>query len=823
MNAKEWQSLAQSMLPAIRMIGEEMGLTGKELDDYVASVQQGKVANKEFLDQLIKYGTSGKIVETARLAMDTWEAFFARIRTAASRLGLGVIESFDQLIETVTGGKYTSTNMFLMDKIIPAIDSATESAKKWIKAHPEQITEFFKTLKNINLGSFIRGYAKSLGTLAKAIEGIAKAAGGKNLGILGMIFGYGGLAGRVGTIGGGLLKGLRHPLAGIGTVALRGFGKIGKGGLFGKLASFFGKKKDIKAAETVAKTIPSVSDTFKGAFNALSGLMKVAGAVLITAGTGWAVTEATKRGLANFKEALNTLKDIEWDDAKKLLLGIGGFIGGSAILGGIIGNVPGAVGAGVGVAIGEVVAGVIASIATGFFDLNMVLVKGGIKNFVESVKLLKEIPDVKSLGDISTRISNAIDVVNEISALFQGRYVDKGVKEGGIQGIGLGTANNIRRVSDVIAAMPLMIENLNKVATMGINVNIDSKMQQISRTLSSVIKFFTGGADASGSATPAFPKISEDKVNSMKNLAEAMGHMKTLVDNLNVLGTIGLNQNIQIKLDLIKRAIKQAEETFTTMFGNITGPGNLNKNTNALADGIRGLRRIVWHLNDLASKTVNNEGITAIVGQIKTALEELQSLSGLLELDIEVKISDKFNTSVKDTAKKIKAAKKTIQDAVDYISKKTFTTTVSVTIKASVNTAGAIKSISDGASRVSSIARNIPMTQAMGGMVYRAKGGSIFKPRGTDTVPAMLTPGEFVHNRRAVNTFGIDFMRKVNNLDMKGAMNELMHRAGNMANVNRGSVVNNTYNNNQRVTINNNGASGAGFTFKSASRFVGAF
>ena len=114
----------------------------------------------------------------------------------------------------------------------------------------------------------------------------------------------------------------------------------------------------------------------------------------------------------------------------------------------------------------------------------------------------------------------------------------------------------------------------------------------------------------------------------------------------------------------------------------------------------------------------------------------------------------------------------------------------------------------------------------MGGAVYRAKGGGIGFPgraRSTDTVPTWLTPGEFVHNRRAVNTFGIDFMRKVNNLDMKGAMNELMHRAGNMANVNRGSVVNNTYNNNQRVTINNNGASGAGFTFKSASRFVGAF
>ena len=49
------------------------------------------------------------------------------------------------------------------------------------------------------------------------------------------------------------------------------------------------------------------------------------------------------------------------------------------------------------------------------------------------------------------------------------------------------------------------------------------------------------------------------------------------------------------------------------------------------------------------------------------------------------------------------------------------------------------------------------------GVLYRALGGSIFKPKGTDTVPAMLTPGEFVVNRAAVN--------RGNNLRMLRAMN----------------------------------------------------
>ena len=59
---------------------------------------------------------------------------------------------------------------------------------------------------------------------------------------------------------------------------------------------------------------------------------------------------------------------------------------------------------------------------------------------------------------------------------------------------------------------------------------------------------------------------------------------------------------------------------------------------------------------------------------------------------------------------------------------------------------------------------------AKGGMVYASRG--MFIPRGTDTVPAMLTPGEFVVNRAAV--------QRGNNLQMLRAMN------GNGATVNAG-------------------------------------
>jgi hypothetical protein len=64
---------------------------------------------------------------------------------------------------------------------------------------------------------------------------------------------------------------------------------------------------------------------------------------------------------------------------------------------------------------------------------------------------------------------------------------------------------------------------------------------------------------------------------------------------------------------------------------------------------------------------------------------------------------------------------------------------------------------------------------SMGGLIpkYFAVGGFA---KGTDTVPAMLTPGEFIMSKYAVDSYGVDNMRKINNGDSIG-----------------GTVYNNTY------------------------------
>jgi hypothetical protein len=61
---------------------------------------------------------------------------------------------------------------------------------------------------------------------------------------------------------------------------------------------------------------------------------------------------------------------------------------------------------------------------------------------------------------------------------------------------------------------------------------------------------------------------------------------------------------------------------------------------------------------------------------------------------------------------------------------------------------------------------------AQGGAVqYRAGGGPVyanegtlvnFQPKGTDTVPAMLTPGEFVVKKSSVDKYGSGMMQSIN-------------------------------------------------------------
>lgn len=775
MNAREWNSLVSSMTPAIVKMGEAMKESGKwsgSIGDFIQHVRDGKMDNQEFIDQLIAIGNEGGALEKmAQESKNTWQAFFANVGNAASRMTAGVIESMDEVVKSLNltdkdGVAIDSVNMLLSQKVIPTIDNATASVKKWIAAHPDEIVNFFKDLKSINWGNFVKGFARGMGTTVKILDTFMKFMGNFGMTGFGWIMGAGRGIGKASTVIGGLLKGTRHIWALLFTLGKFGGKRLGAGGIFGKFASIFGKKKAIEEAGEAAKEIPTVASTMRSAFKSLEGLMKVAGAVTIAGFTGFVAFRSVKTMVKDLKSIISELRGMDETDLKVGAGVIGGmtvFFGAMAGLGKAVGKVP--TETSLGILKGEAIIGAITTLAAVIADVDMWLIQDTFKNFSkaisyfqEGINTLNNIPSLTGADGVKQKISDAITAFNEISELLNGRYVDKGVKEGGFEG------------------------------------------------------------------------ISKRKSNAMGYLSTAIQHIQTIAQDLNNLAALEVNTNVKTKIENIKTAVSDIENALPNMLNKINGPKNLSANTKNFADALIGIRRMAYHINALAGTDVNTGGFAAFVSQLKGALESLRDVQGDLELDITVKLATGFQTSVTNTIKSINDAKKKITTAAS----KGVRATIPVHIRFSLSTnfGGILGMINGMKSRLKSGGNGTPsagqksggVQRAMGGYIYRAGGGGVpFRRRGTDTVPAMLTPGEYVHNRRAVSTFGIDFMRKVNSLDVKGAMNELMHRAGGMANINRGrSVINNTYNN-QKINITNNGNTGAGFTFKSASRFVGAF
>ena len=845
LTANQWAAMQRNMPLVFRKIAEAMDYT--DVKQFEADLTDGTASAQEFLKTFQELGTSGAIRDAAMVMTKSWSGLSSNIRIAATRMGQGVIETLNETFKTATGRDLLETLLGIDsegkkmgDGIRDWINSISKSVQDWIKANPDRIIDFFNTLKSIDFKGLLKGMAEGLGWVVRMIEKLADLASGKDMSKVGRFLAKSGFIGRGMTIVGGIIKGMRHPAALFGTLGVKLLGKIGQGGLFGKIASFFGSKKSIQAAGDAAKTIPSVAETFKGAFSALQGVMVAAGAVTLVSGSGFVAFKSAKSILQDLKEMVKLVNGGGWDNVGYVASGVIGAIGVFTEIFNAIGTALGPQGL-----LAVAIASAATALVTGSFWADTEMIKRGLKNINDTIKEFDKIGEtitsMKGLAGINTgknsKLQASVDAIRGITDILVGKNggpSSRGEYSKGLPSFSRITTDSIKNLANAVDDIKRLIETLNTLATVGINQNITTKMQQISRTLDSVIRVFSGGTDTAGNVHYAFPKFSEERANSVKNLADGIANMREIVNNLNALATIGINQNVLIKLQLIKKAVREVEKTFSTMFTKIQGPANLSANTNALAEGIRGLRRMVWHINNLAGMDVNNGGLSKVVGQIRTALEELQSLSGDLELDIEVKLAPQFQKSVDDTIKKIKKAKEDIKKTKSP--SVSFSIPVNVTFSVSTNFASALQSIlrrkqalinaSGGSGSGNSDPNFIgPPRPAKGGLIYRAKGGAVGfpgRPIGTDRIPAWLSAGEYVHNKRAVDAFGIDFIRKVNNLDMKGAMNELMHRAGHMANINRGTNITNNNYNNQKVVINNSNA-GAGYTFKTASRFVGAF
>ena len=811
LNAREWQSLANSMMPAIRMMGEDLGKSGKELKEWVSNVQQGKISNEEFIKALKKTGTGmGKAAQMAEQSKDTWEAFASNTRIAFSRLTVGVIESMDEIVKVATGGKTKSLNMLLTETLIPGINNLSESVKGWIKAHPKEITDFFRDLKSIDWAGLAKGFAEGIGSFAKLAQGIAKSLSGKDLSKIGRIIFDLNVLGNGLLIVGGLFKGLRGVIATIGTVGA-GLGRaLGAAGFAGATSKLTGLLKFFKGFGKVGKAASTAS--------------KAAGIAGGAAGFG-----------SIFSAFLPALE----------------------VLGGV---------------------GALLTGATGIAALDTTLLSVAVDNVVKITdgmsKIFRNVKGLKGQDFDGTALKDAVGSIMQMWDIFSGQdeVIDAhGIKKDTGRGFNEMDKTMLKDISDSMVSMSSIIGSMSQMQVnlkglkgfKGFNEKITEGVRNFATALGGIYSAFEeafGGEGAfnKGAINPEQAQGFADIITSTETMFASLGKIvnkipKVLTGLTNLVktpGGMGESPVASLKKMLIGEdttggLFKDIHDIFQKLkddFQNID-TGVISDKMGQVVTAIQSIRKIGNQLTKMGSAgTLNSEGIDTAISNIKsfisklsTALDttvvgDIQNKVGALRTTINgifqalntdlsnVEVTVNIKGEVKgadDLVSKINKAHTQITNAVRKIPS-TITKTVTVNINGKVN------------NNLPSIP-NLDHPPHTGGYItgkhsrplYRAKGGIInpFRPKGTDTVPTVLTPGEYVMKRSAVDAFGVRFMQRINNMDIRGAMRELSSKAGRIASVNRGTTNYITNNNNQQVTQHIN-TSNPNFAYKRSNRYV---
>ena len=859
MNAREWNSLVSSMTPAIVKMGESMGYTSENMNEFIQTIRDGKMDNQEFIDQLIKIGNEGGVLEAmAQESKNTWQAFFANVGNAASRMTAGIIQALDEISQAVTG---KDVNQFLAENVINGIDNMTASIKDWIKVHPQEITDFFKSLKAINWGSLAKGVGQGMLEVANLLKSFADIFGDKDLSGIGKWMIRGNILGNFLTIMGGMLKGSRHIIALFGAGGFKGIQSIRNikkaGGIMGWLKTLAvgdDAKKSEEAVETVTKASGKMGKFSSGLSSLFKGWAEIATMIGGSAFVAWGSMKLFKGAMSSFKEMVDIIKDVDWDVGAEALLGIGTFL---TAMGGLSALAGANVGAGVELLIGEAIVGLFTTLATGFAAIDMALIKSSLKSFASSVDYLKqgltELEGLESFDGtgVSDKIGDAIELFNAVTTLFKGDFnVDTKQWENGLKNFDKDFANSLKDLKTAIGAindiskMNIDTSNISVVTEQVANaiIALDSMIQQLPEGMGT-----TGTSDATANLSNTINNL-KASFDSLIGKDGIMGQIASFIQQSQGYGDSGTYETFVTRMKEVGNALKSAYDALNQGLGN----GEfMSSNMDGLRQALKSTKFAMMHFNEIGDIEINSgslsninsfvdsikqafdaskiEGIQTQVrnfaDSIKTALQALEDVGNEpIEIDAQVQLSSGFYSSVSDVVKDINDAASDIRSAFRRIPSSLFKT-IQVTISANVDASGAVSAINQGASLVSGLANGVFSSTggriSRAGVLYRSGGGSAFRPRGTDKIPAMLTEGEYVQRKQAVDFFGLDFMRSVNNMDVRGAMEALLTKAGTSVGVGRQSIFNHTVNNNQKIVqnINTNNPNFAGVQM---GRFVGA-
>lgn len=894
MTSKEWQSLANTMMPAIRMMGEGLGYTGKELDEYVAKVQQGKIANEEFLKALVQAGTgTGKVAKMAELSKQTWEAFTANVRNAFSRMTAGIVESMDEVVKVATGGKYKSANMLLIDKVIPQIDKFAKSAKEWIRANPDFFIDTMERIKSLDWKGLAKGFGEGMKTALDLMLKLGEVMSKVGMERIGKFMALSGMIANGLTIIGGALRGGRFAFGGsaVGIIlllrALTGGGIGGKA--FGKLKDMFkgitGLGKEAKEAEKATKgsAMKNIKGSLSKWIKPLVGIGSVLAIVAGTAGTIMISTKAIKEAIKDMRQISDDFGMVDWGVMAKVGTGFATFVGGFTGLGKLASKNLKASGM---TALGTAIVGGITSMVAGFGRLDIKLVKDSIKDMVTITNDAQTlVSNVNNLKGMKFDMGSVKNLVSQLYGVYEAMFNRGGESLSEIKPRNTKKAedalNSLKGIFNAVLGittlLPKMYDAMNKASIQGaettgrgatpftnFTTQVKSLFKGVNEILTSLTTDLLGEGQFSTKSIGNFQAIMASVKTMFDSINGIMTTLPTLYDKMSSMGMHARGKGRGGQgggtFDTLMQSMKSLFKSIGDMYRNInTNIGGLNveglgEKLGSVATGMGHISSIVGKLKKLGGKggglasadgaVFNAIGnIKSMIGSLKNALggEDLGGLktaietfvtsvkSLLTQLDNIAGVGNVVNVTItikgtvkENVTKKIKTAMDKIKSACRS---KTFTKHVYVKIQRHVSIGGdsipSAGAVAGGGGGGGGGDWHHGGYIGNGKTLYRAKGGSVFKPKGTDTIPAMLTHGEFVQKKSAVDFWGVRFMQKINNLDINGAMRELSARASHYVNANRGTTINNNTTNNTDFTQNVY-TSNPNFAFKRSSRYVGA-
>lgn len=754
------------------------------------------------------------------------------------------------------------------DGIKGIINGISESAQEWIKAHPEKITQFLDDLKNFDWKGMIGEIGNFATTMADFYGGLIKLVGGKNIAkimLWGNVIGkaltaFGGL---VRGFAGPASKILTGTFIGKFLNFIKGFGQAGKAASQAALSW-----QGVASKGVTVLAIPAIAWSLFEAAKALEvldgvnmsfdlvGKVSLIGTVLTTlvmaAGSigaalasnpaGWMVLAGTGISAVSFASiagsillmanAMDKLSTAQIPNAQKIT---------------------------------EVIAA-IDQIGYAFRSKNPLEAVGtmldawtkgaefkAITKLTDAFKAIKKLSKIKmdsdSLMKAKENFANLKIFINDMESMFDESDEMQAGQAGVTSGaLWRGNTNKMSNYQQRISSFMDMVESVaNGIGSMQSLLKgarslqkYYSKLQSthgrnefdwgvIGRQMSSIAdgmyQLIGGGENYEGSAIYKLKQVGEQvKGMGMQSVLDTMTIIPKIINKLRAIGETDVGN---IKIDNLDTLGEKIGTFVTKISGAFSGAGVTTGGVSGMAmsagsflAGVDAVSKAINKLNSIPTA----KDMSATVESVKTAVSQLNSIGTqiiTISITIQGGVTDMVSPAITAAADSISSAMKSIKNQ-----KKT----ISVTINLGASTDNVTPYINRVASNIRNAIARIPssvnktvsvninkgitndplhlLNPHTGGMVgkhrllYKKLGG--FVPRGTDTVPAMLTPGEYVMRRTASQAIGYDVLQRLNHLDLAGAVRSLSARMANGAR----NVTNNTRN--ATVNINNYNTPGVG-------------